>query len=143
MVGIRQTRFFRHHSRVAVVWVAIPLVVFNGRTLVGCGCTGHFESVCRCNCCPDTQEGGKQHGKSTYSCCTSHGFSHSHCACCNRSELTHHSNTADNDCCPAGPQELQGHHCNSIVLHDVIPGTVAPSTDTAGLHASILVSADF
>jgi hypothetical protein len=37
----------------------------------------------------------------------------------------------------------QGHRCTSIVVHDVIPVTVAPAVDVADLHASIFVLPDY
>jgi hypothetical protein len=48
---------------------------------------------------------------------------------------------ADSDSRPASAQAVQGHRCKSIVLHEVIPGTVAPSLDMGDLHATIFVSA--
>ena len=142
MHAIRPTRFIRRHYRAAVVWAAIPLAIFNGRTVVGCGCFGHFESVCQCGCCSEMQDGGKQHGKSARPCCTGHGFSHSSYSCCNQSDATHQCNTADSDSRPASPQGVRGHHCTSIVLHEVIPVTVTSSVDAGDLHASIFVLAD-
>jgi hypothetical protein len=142
MLGIRLNRVVRRHFRAAVIWAALPLAVFNGRTVIGCGCFGHFEAVCHCGCCSEMQDGCKQHGKSASSCCTGRGFSHSNCPCCNHSEATNPCNTADSDSRSDSPQQLQGHHCKSIVSHEVTPVTVAPSVDAGDLHESIFVLAN-
>jgi hypothetical protein len=137
MLGVRPTRFVRRHYRAAVVWAAIPLAVFNGRTVVGCGCFGHFEPVCHCGCC------GGQHGKSRCSCCTRHGFSHGSCYCCNHSDAASRCDTADSSSHPGAGQSLQGHRCKSFVLHEVTPVTVAPYVAAGDLHESIFALADF
>src|SRR6186997_2207582 len=48
MTGYRLTRRAKRRWRTAFVWATLPVVLLNGRTLVGCGCTGHFDSACRC-----------------------------------------------------------------------------------------------
>jgi hypothetical protein len=145
MVNIRLTRFIRRHYRAALVWAVMPLAVLTGRTVVGCGCFGHFESACHCGCCSDKHDGAKQ-GESACSCCTGHGFTHSTCCCCNKAKAKSPSNITDcksHDSCPASDLVWQGHRCTSIVVHDVIPVTVAPSADVADLHSSIFVLPDY
>lgn len=144
MVNIRLTRFVRRHCRVAVVWASIPLAVLNGRTVVGCGCTGHFESACHCECCSEMQDGCKQqHGKFACPCCSSHSSSSSDCCCCNRSEATHHFITTSSDSQAATGQVRQSQRCTSMVLHEVIPVAVSPSVNAGELHAPNVVLADF
>jgi hypothetical protein len=135
MLGVRPTRFLRHHYRAALVWAAIPLAVFNGRTVVGCGCFGHFESVCHCGCCSGTKAGANK-------CCTGHGFNQSGRSCCNKSASTIHCNTAAGNSRLACGQSLQGPRCTSIVLHEVTPVTVAPNANAGDLHESIFALAD-
>jgi hypothetical protein len=144
MFGIRITRTVRLRLRAAAVWAAMPLVVLNGRTVVGCGCTGHFKAVCHCSCCSGMQDGSKQHGKNCCSCCGSHSAnnSKSKCPCCDRSELPQRCDTANgNSHCPSH-QSLERHHCKSIALYEVIRFTAASSADAGDLHASIFTLAD-
>jgi len=139
-------RFVRRHSRSALVWAAIPLVVFNGRTLVGCGCTGHFESVCHCNCCSNEDNAGnRRHAQSARPCCAGHAFKADQCSCCNHREATHRCTMAEQerDSSSTNGAALKGPCCISIVLHDVIPATVASSMDASELQPSIFVLADF
>lgn len=143
MVNIRLTRFLRRHCRAAAIWAAIPLAVFNGRTLVGCGCFGHFESACHCGCCSATGNEGIQSEKCDRPCCASHGFSDSDCCCCNRSQSSHHCTATNCDSRPSSGQALQVHHCKSIVLHDVVPVIVAPSSNAGDLHEANFGLADF
>lgn len=143
MSRIRPSRSIRGHFRAAVIWAAIPLAIFNGRTVVGCGCFGHFEAACHCSCCSELQTDGKQHGKPAGSCCTGRGFNHSNSPCCNRSEATDPCKSADSDSRSDSSQQLQGHRCTSIVSHEVTPVTVAPSVDASDLHETIFVLASF
>jgi hypothetical protein len=136
MLASRITRTVRRHYRAALVWAAIPLAVFNGRTVVGCGCFGYFESVCHCGCC------GGQHGKAICSCCTSHGFSHSRCSGCNQSESTSRCDTTDGNTHSAGCKALAGHRCTSFVKHEVTPVTVAPHVIAGDLHDAIFALVD-
>ena len=50
MVGIRFNRNAKNRWRSIAVWAMLPLAVLNGRTVIGCGCSGHFEAECHCNC---------------------------------------------------------------------------------------------
>ena len=143
MLGLRPSRFLRRHYRLALVWAAMPLAVFNSRTLVGCGCFGHFEAVCQCACCGEIQGGGRQQSKSASSCCTGHSLSTANCSHCNTTASTNPCNTADGNSSPDnGGQSLQGHHCKSFVLHEVTPVTVAPTVNAGDLHVSVFALAD-
>ena len=144
MFGIRPARFAPRHYRAALIWAAIPLTLFNGRTLVGCGCTGHFEAVCRCNCCIDLPEGGDgQSGNAGCPCCAIPHSSLSKCPCCNHSKLAHTRDKTDDDGCPVNGQGLQKHRCRPMVLHQVTPGTVVSVLDASQLLIAITVLADF
>jgi hypothetical protein len=135
MLTGRLIRFVRRQSRAAAVWAAIPLVFFNGRTFVGCGCLGHFEAVCHCGCCDG------QLGKSACSCCTGHGFNHRSCSCCNQSKSMNRCNTVNDGSHPASRETLQEHHCKSFVLHVVTPVTLTANFDASDLHESLFALA--
>ncbi len=129
MYGFFKIRFLRRIARALVVWAMMPLVVLNGRTVVGCGCSGHFEDICRCgtasgNCC---KPGG--------SCC-SPGNSKG-CSCCNHKKSASSSDLkrdqTANALCHIGSK-----HCVRIALHDVIPATeVQSDLSDAGLMACL------
>jgi hypothetical protein len=138
MLGIRPTRFVHRHCRAALVWAAIPLAVFNGRTVVGCGCTGHFEAVCHCGCC-STMQGDQHHGNSACACCAGHGFSHGSCPCCNQNRVAHQccNSSSDSDCGLA----LGGHHCKSFVKHETIPVTVVSVVDAGDFYSTFFTMA--
>jgi hypothetical protein len=89
------------------------------------------------------QDGVKHHGKSACSCCTGHGFSHGSCPCCNQSGAAHQCDIADSDSQRTSCHALSGHHCKSMVKHDVIPVTVPSAVDAGDLHASFFALAAF
>src|SRR3954471_14034138 len=51
MIFNRITRFLGKHRQALLVWAMVPLAVVDAQTIVGCGCAGHFESICQCNSC--------------------------------------------------------------------------------------------
>jgi len=104
--GVRLIR--KSTWRTVVVCATLPLTVFNGRTVVGCGCTGHFEAVCHCSC--HVPNCGDHHGTS--------------CPCCDK----HHKAEATS---PAAPTDAShkcagndAHRCKSIAQHEVTPATL-------------------
>jgi hypothetical protein len=141
MFGIRLTRILRRRIRVAAVWAAVPLVVFNGRTINGCGCSGHFEAVCHCACCSDVHDSSEQLAKTCCSCCGSHAAGDSKCCCC-RGKPTKHCDKAADTAGSANGRALERHQCKRIALYNVLPVTAVPSFDAGGLHSSLFVLAD-
>src|SRR4029078_271596 len=98
MVGTSWARLICKHSRAFVVWAMIPLTVFNGHTVIGCGCTGHFMAEGHCHHPPLEQSTANP---KTPRCplCSSHAAST--CSCCD-------SNRND----PAtNSRGLRGHRC--------------------------------
>jgi hypothetical protein len=51
MIFNRLTRFLRKHRQAFLVCAMMPLAAMDAQTIMGCGCTGHFESFCQCNSC--------------------------------------------------------------------------------------------
>src|SRR4051794_217332 len=51
MIFNRLTRFLRKHRQAFLVWAMMPLAAMDAQTIMGCGCTGHFEPFCQCNSC--------------------------------------------------------------------------------------------
>ena len=138
---VRKTRplmasIFRHRRaqsrwQAIAVWAMLPLAVFNGRTIVGCGCTGHFEAACQC---------GSMDTAGMCSNCRANGLGS--CPFCHKrdsSTAQHHRQSGDGYC------GVHGHRCRGAVLHEVIPATVVaaqPATDV-GFQMLLLGAADF
>ena len=143
MADCRLFRRMRRHLRSALVWAAIPLVVFNGRTVVGCGCFGHFESVCHCSCCSQRKDASTHSGKTACSCCLNHGKA-GNVSCCTSKETLECCKLAAKNCQHSNSHGVKGHGCTSIVMHVVVPAVVATS-DVNDLHAStdVLAQASF
>ncbi len=136
MFGAQSIRFVRRRMRVVAVWAALPLVVFNGQTVVGCGCTGHFEAVCRFGCCAKTENRNEQHARADRSCCASQVATGSKCPCCDQGKFAQRSiHTPESTSSPASGQTLERHRCRSIAVRVVTPVTIAQSVDVDGLHS--------
>ena len=112
MFGNSLTRFIRHYGRALVVCAMMPLAALNGRTMVGCGCTGHFEEACHC-----------QTAKASRSCCSGHGAEA--CTCCSRGKTGaapgSRTDQRSDAVCHVGAR-----HCVGLAVHEVIPVTVEP-----------------
>ena len=126
MAGIRFKRAARNRWRKIAIWAMLPLAVLNSRTVLGCGCSGHFESACHCTC-SDSQTSGRSH---TFVRCGE--GSSSACPCCTKVEKA-----AAVEC---GHSEdgtsLAGSPCKAIAAHKVIPATVVSVVNVDKLTAS-------
>lgn len=130
MSGVRLMRFFRSHSQTFLVWAMMPLAIFNSRTIIGCGCTGHFEAVCHCRCCEVQVNESENASSSRCACCSGH-TSHS-CSCCHDSAAD--SAAATDSTTPAdGGEGLNSHHCVKMAVHIVVPGISVVSHSTDGI----------
>lgn len=128
MSGLRLNRNAKNSWRSIAVWAMLPLAVLNGRTVIGCGCSGHFEAECRCNC-------GDARG-----CCDSQESS---CPCRAKQSKCH--TAAVNKAAAQTATHWHGCHCKGSTTHVVIPATVVPIHDTSDdvkLSASILDAID-
>ena len=132
MVGIGLNRMLnaKNSRRSIVVWAMLPLAVLNARTVIGCGCSGHFEAECRCNC---VDAGG---------CCSS---KESACSCRAKHSNCHtaavHIDKAETETTTS----LHGCNCNCSAAHVVTPATIAPihvTADDVKLSAFILDTID-
>ncbi len=138
MFGLRLARFSRHYGRALVVWAMMPLALLNGRTIIGCGCTGHFEEVCRCN----SPAGGKSCCGSMGSCCRGHHGTKSY-SCCSRRQSgvspDSKKDRASDTFCHIGSR-----HCVVLAIHEVIPATEGPtfSSDDGNFASLALSSVD-
>lgn len=133
MSGPRLSRFCRHHGRALVVWAMMPLAALNGRTIVGCGCTGHFEEVCHCN----SPGGAKSCCQSTAGCCGGHGTKS--CSCCSTHESGSSSDTKKDRASDA-IRHIGSRHCVSLAVHVVLPATEGPLSSEDGHFASLALS---
>ena len=131
MAGISLNRAARNRLRTVAVWAMLPLALFNSRTVYGCGCTGHFESTCHCNCCiSPNSKCGKCGGQGT-----------STCPCCSKVQK---SATTENGKSSDTSTGFHGHHCKRIAAHEVIPATVVTvhAGDEVNLTALDFVTID-
>ena len=130
MFGIRPPRWIRRKSRAALVWAALPLALLNGRTIVGCGCDGRFDAECHCTACASA----KRNNHTQHSC---YGTAASHGSCCehSRQSLQQHANTHGRSARNDRPS-LEQHQCTPIILHDIVPATVASTFDTIDVQNS-------
>jgi len=118
MAGVNWARLACKHCRTFVVWAMVPLAVFNGHTLVGCGCSGHFMAECHCHH-PDLGQESTKPKTPTCPMCSGHAVKTSSC-CCD----SDHSNSA------TGSHGLRGHRCCCIAIYEFVPGTsVSPAAD--------------
>jgi hypothetical protein len=121
MYQFRLTRFIRKRRHTAAALVMLPLVLLNGRTITGCGCSGHFEAVCHCHCGASCGGFCGQAGART--CCT------------NKTTSGRGSDSA----IPLGRSErAQSHHCSQIAEYVVVTATIAPTLADDDSQASAL-----
>jgi deoxycytidylate deaminase len=129
MTGLRLNRIYRHRGRALIVWAMMPLAIINGRTIVGCGCTGHFEEVCHC-----TSTGShKTCCESTGSCCRGH--SPKTCCCSaarSDSSAVRRTKLPTDATCHVGARP-----CVRVVAHVVVPATVG-TTLSSGDQLALL-----
>jgi len=119
MTGKWLKRVFRSRSQAFVVWAMMPLALLNGRTVIGCGCTGHFEAVCHCQCCTAQDSSDQKSGTAECACCGGHS-SHSRSCCC-QTKATNPCDSPDNNAPLNDREGLNAHHCTAMVVHVVVP----------------------
>ena len=100
--------------RTLLVWAMVPLSVVNGQTIVGCGCTGHFEAICHCGSCDSLDSAVQPATNQTCGSTLSHG-AHSHSCCCH-GEPTSSCRTGRSSLVSSEGNGFRGHHCTKIVL---------------------------
>lgn len=125
------------HARIRTMLVCamMPLSVVNGQTIVGCGCTGHFEAVCHCATC-DSLDSAVQPAKyQTRDSTQGHGI-HSHSCCCHGNPMGSRQKERTTLASSEG-RGFQGHHCTKIFLDsDEIVISVSPQVgDQLGFSA--------
>jgi len=131
MAGIRCKRAARNRLRTIAIWAMVPLAVLNSRTVLGCGCSGHFESACHC-ACSDSHTLGRSH-----SCIRCGEGSSSACLCCTKVAK---AATVDCDHAEKGTS-LAGSPCKVIAVHEVIPATVV-NVHNADVLTALALDAD-
>lgn len=119
MSGHPLSRFFRDYGRALVVWAMMPLAGVNGRTMVGCGCTGHFEEICHCQSTTASKTCCQPRG----SCCSGHGAKA--CTRCS-AEKSDAASDSRRDRAADAIRHIGTRHCVRLAVHEVIPVTVVP-----------------
>jgi hypothetical protein len=89
------------HCRVIFAWAVMPLAAVPGETIIGCGCSGHFEAVCHCQSCRDEC---REHRAPAIGSCCCHGAP-------GGAQTCRQSSSAD------GRAQSKSHQCIKIVLH--------------------------
>jgi hypothetical protein len=111
MAGINLARLACKHCRTFVAWAMVPLAALNGHTVIGCGCTGHFMSVCQCQN-PDLTEKSLDVKTPTCPMCSGQAVKTASCGSdCDRNNSS------------TGSQGVRGHRCCSVAIYDFVPGT--------------------
>ena len=102
MANSRITNRILAHCRTIFALAVVPLATLPGETIVGCGCGGHFDAVCHCECCHD--ECRPNHAARTGSCCCHHS------AISARKTNRQIARTDDHS-------QYKTHQCVKVVLH--------------------------
>jgi hypothetical protein len=136
MAGIRLNRVARNRWRTIATWAMLPLALFNSRIVLGCGCSGRFQSVCHCEC-RDSHD--VSHGDKCVKC---GGGNHSTCTSCGKIEKSlpvANGNPSDSS------TTLYGSRCKVAVVHEIIPATLVTvyTWDELSLSASDFDTIDF
>src|SRR5215211_4290879 len=84
MAGIYLSQLTLARCRTLVVWALMPLSAVNGQTIIGCGCTGHFEATCHCASCDSS--GAAVQPAQHQTCDSTQGHVGRFHACCCQSE---------------------------------------------------------
>jgi hypothetical protein len=109
----------RHHCRALIVWAMVPLALFNGPTIVGCGCSGHFESACACVCSESQRMApGEQHAPHSSQALTEESCPY----CCDESAAHISKKSAE----PDATRGLRPHQCTPIAMRVAEPVTPSP-----------------
>jgi hypothetical protein len=111
MAGINLSRLACQHFRTFVVWAMVPLAALNGHTVIGCGCTGHFMSLCQCQ---RSDLARKSLDQKTTKCPMCSGQIVKNSSCGTDCDRTHSS---------SGSQGLREHRCCTVAIYDFVPGT--------------------
>lgn len=120
MFNSRNTRRLRRRCHLALVWAMVPLAVLNGRTVVGCGCSGRVLAECHCGqAMPGTDARSRHEAAKCPKCVAAKRVPTSPCCSAQRTAATH-------DSAPS----FGGHHCRSVADYQVVPATsVLPAVD--------------
>ena len=113
MAGIYLPRLTLARCRTLVVWALMPLSAVNGQTIVGCGCTGHFEATCHCASCDSS--GAAVQPERHQLCAFRQGDVAGRSSCC-QSQSTNAPQTGCRSLALNEAKGFQGHHCIKVVL---------------------------
>jgi hypothetical protein len=125
MTGVCLSKFALSRVRTLLVWAMVPLSIVNGQTIVGCGCTGHFEAICHCATCDSLDSAVQPAKRQTCDSAQSRGIRSRSCCCQGEpttSRPSEHSSLSSSE-----SRGFRDHHCTKIVLESgesIIP--VAP-----------------
>lgn len=115
MTGVCLHKLALARVRTALVWAMMPLSIVNGQTIVGCGCTGHFEAVCHCAACDLLDSAVQPAKRQTCDSAQSRGMRSSPCCC--HGELTSSRPREHSSLCSSeSSRGFRDHHCTKIVL---------------------------
>jgi hypothetical protein len=118
-----------------VVWALMPLALLNGRTVLGCGCSGRFEAECHCGC-SSSQNGLDRLGEVSGRCC-GQNISKLSKSCCK------HVSSGSSDSRSNIERGLRSRACTTMAMHVADPATMPRLIFDDGIRAASLHLAAF
>src|SRR4051794_3855529 len=126
MIFGRITRFLRRHRQAFLVWAVMPLALVDTQALVGCGCSGHFESTCQCGSCDSSTVGPAALTAGSPRC----GPNASHCRhCCAGAKSTSPRQQRGATLLSHNGNDLGTHRCQQLTVR--IGGSIVAVTAQA------------
>ena len=115
MTGACLSKLALARVRTVLVWAMVPLSIVNGQTIVGCGCTGHFEAICHCAACDSLDSAVRPAKPQTCDSAQSRDIRSRSC-CCHGEPTTSQSSEHSSLSSSGSNRGFRDHHCTKIVL---------------------------
>lgn len=130
MTSSRLIRFGRNRCRTLIVWAMMPVALLNGRTVLGCGCTGQFMAECPCSCCSHIGADIRR-GPSGCSCCSHNASGLSESCCKHIAQGSANSKSTIET-------GLRSRPCTTAALDMAEPATIPRLTGDDGIQSAAL-----
>jgi hypothetical protein len=114
MTGVFLSKLALARVRTVLVWAMAPLSIVNGQTIVGCGCTGHFEATCHCATCDSLDSAVQPAKRQTCDSAQNRGIRSRSCCC--HGEPTSPRPSENSSLSSSDSRGFRDHHCTKIVL---------------------------
>jgi hypothetical protein len=113
MFAIHPSRRALGRCRTILVWALVPISVVNGQTIVGCGCTGHYQAACQCAAC---EPAARADHSVSQACDSKAGGPKAHACCCHK-DSADSSNASSDSPSRSLASPARNHPCARIILH--------------------------